>query len=319
MKPARLLPLLLLPALLRPEAAPAQVISDWSRPDTSSVISSAGDGRGREVFMDWTSTLGEFEKEAGTSEADISEAADSVRVSGDGTGAVRTRTVVFQGKEYRLPSIPDGSGTDLYLLTDEGAAICLAFRKPPFYQDTDPDVMKWIRYYGRARRSRTEAAFGRFSRLREEFEEIFRARGVPPEMTLLCIIESACTDRAVSRAGAAGTWQLMPSTARELGMRVDSTADWRFDPLLSAHAAARYLRSAYERTGSWAVTAAAYNCGIARAETIIREERKKDWDRIKHRFPKETRQYVPALIAVYYVWTYRKELGFGVNPRQDRM
>ncbi len=73
--------------------------------------------------------------------------------------------------------------------------------------------------------------------------------------------ESAFRPNAVSRAGAAGLSQLMPATARGLGLRVDSSVDQRFDPELNLNAGARYLRAQIVRFGSVELGLAAYNAG----------------------------------------------------------
>lgn len=73
--------------------------------------------------------------------------------------------------------------------------------------------------------------------------------------------ESAFRPNAVSRAGAAGLSQLMPPTARGLGLRVDGSVDQRFDPEMNLNAGARYLRAQIVRFGSVELGLAAYNAG----------------------------------------------------------
>jgi membrane-bound lytic murein transglycosylase D len=117
-----------------------------------------------------------------------------------------------------------------------------------------------------------------------EMERIFRAEGLPVELTRLPLIESCFNIQAYSKAGAAGIWQFMPKTGR-LFMRVDHLVDERRDPLASTRAAAQFLAQNHDVLGSWPLAITAYNhgpYGIARAvdelgtsdiATIIRDYR----------------------------------------------
>lgn len=89
---------------------------------------------------------------------------------------------------------------------------------------------------------------------------LLRRRGVPAELAVLPLIESAFEDRAVSRAGAVGIWQFTRETARRF-LRIGRGVDERRDPIRSADAAARLLREHYEVLGSWPLAITAYNHG----------------------------------------------------------
>ena len=104
-------------------------------------------------------------------------------------------------------------------------------------------------------------------RYMDEMEAIFRRAGLPLELTRLPLVESTFNIHAYSKAGAAGVWQFIRSTGR-LFMRVDGLIDERRDPLLSTRAAAKLLKSNYEKLGTWPLAITAYNhgpVGIARA------------------------------------------------------
>lgn len=138
-------------------------------------------------------------------------------------------------------------------------------------------------------------------------EEMLKV-GIPVELRALAIIESNLSPTAVSRAGAAGMWQLMPSTAKNLGLEVNSLVDERLDPVKSTTVACRFLNSLYHMFGDWTLALAAYNCGpgnvskaIARAGASCRTY----WD-IYEFLPKETRGYVPKFIAAIYAYHYYK-------------
>jgi membrane-bound lytic murein transglycosylase D len=130
-------------------------------------------------------------------------------------------------------------------------------------------------------------------------EEVER-RGMPMEVALLPIIESAFNPQAYSRAKAAGMWQFIPSTGKNFGLKQDWMADNRRDVLLSTHAALDYLEKLYGMFNSWELAFAAYNCGegcVGRA--IQKNERKnKPTDYLSLNLPPETRHYVPKLLAV---------------------
>ena len=91
-------------------------------------------------------------------------------------------------------------------------------------------------------------------------EELILA-GMPVELRALAIVESALNPLAVSRMGAKGLWQFMPSTAREYGLEINSLVDERCNPRLATRAACQYLKNMYNYYGDWTLAIASYNCG----------------------------------------------------------
>ena len=130
---------------------------------------------------------------------------------------------------------------------------------------------------------------------------------IQPELSELCLIESGCTYEAESSAGAMGMWQIMPATGRSFGLEVTSFKDDRKDPVLSTQAAAKILLANYHKLGEWTLAAAAYNCGSGRIRAELKRGNQ-DWEHMKGSLPKETSQYIPSLLAIHYVWTYREQL-----------
>jgi membrane-bound lytic murein transglycosylase D len=111
-------------------------------------------------------------------------------------------------------------------------------------------------------KERTAAGIKRSGRYSAQIKQIFKERGLPPELTYLPIVESSYEIGARSSVGALGIWQFMPRTGREY-MRVNSSVDERRDPIESSRAAASYLKQAYEYLGSWPLAITSYNFGKA--------------------------------------------------------
>jgi len=130
--------------------------------------------------------------------------------------------------------------------------------------------------------------------------EVVERRGMPSELALLPIIESAFNPVAVSSARAAGMWQFIPSTGLDFGLRQNWWLDGRRDILLSTEAALDYLQKLYDMFGSWDLALAAYNCGEGCVQRAIARNALRG-DRVDFaslQLPAETRAYVPKLQAV---------------------
>jgi len=140
------------------------------------------------------------------------------------------------------------------------------------------------------------------------FEEIFDQYGIPPELAKVSVIESALNPMAVSRARAAGMWQFMRRTGSQYGLEINEYVDERFDYVKETHAAAKYLRDAYEIFGDWSLAIASYNCGPGNVNKAIKRAGGGHdfWDVYKY-LPRETRGYVPAFIAAMYMLSYYRE------------
>ena len=172
-------------------------------------------------------------------------------------------------------------------------------------------VRQYIDLYVEKRRTMMEQMLGMSLYYMPIFEQALEKEGIPMELKYLPIIESALNPEAVSRAGAAGLWQFMTSTALGLGLEVNSLVDERRDPLKASEKAAKYLKNLYNIYGDWSLVIAAYNCGPGNVNKAIRraggvlKDGKDYWD-IYPYLPKETRGYVPAFIAANYAMTYFK-------------
>jgi membrane-bound lytic murein transglycosylase D len=125
-------------------------------------------------------------------------------------------------------------------------------------------------------------------------------RGMPMEIALLPVIESAFTPKAQSRAKASGLWQFIPSTGKNYGLTQDWWRDNRNDVVAATSAALNYLQRLHDMFGSWELALAAYNSGEGRVSRAIAANQKKGLptDFLSLKLPDETRNYVPRLIAV---------------------
>ena len=144
------------------------------------------------------------------------------------------------------------------------------------------------------RKASTHPLSPRAAGLVPRLKAVFREEGVPEALVWMAEVESRFNPLARSPAGAAGLFQLMPATARSLGL---STADpdQRLDPEANARAAARYLRRLHGRFGDWPLVLAAYNCGQGRVAGELKRARNRNYEAIAARLPLETRMYVPRV------------------------
>lgn len=125
-----------------------------------------------------------------------------------------------------------------------------------------------------------------------------RARGMPGELALLPIVESALDPYAFSHGGAAGLWQFIPATATRFGLQRDWWVDARRDPVLATDAALSYLEYLHGRFEDWNLAVAGYNAGegnVARALRRADDDQSSFW---QLRLPRETEAYVPRLLAL---------------------
>jgi len=132
--------------------------------------------------------------------------------------------------------------------------------------------------------------------------DIFTLAGLPPELAWLAEVESTFNTDARSPVGACGLFQLMPATAKELGLS-SLAPDDRTDPEKNARAAAKYLRQLYVRFQDWPLAFAAYNAGPGRVRRTLDLKDAKTYAEIAGLLPAETRMYVPKVLATLAVRT----------------
>ncbi len=177
-------------------------------------------------------------------------------------------------------------------------------------------VLRFLNYYqGRGRKFMKEG-LKRSGRHLALFREIFRREGIPLDLIYMAHVESLFKPRAYSRAHAKGIWQFIRGTGKRYGLRQDWWIDERSDIVKSTEAAARYLKDLYSRFEDWYLVLAAYNSGHNRIERIIRRYGQMDyWTMVKRRLlPRETRNYVPSILASLIIFRHPEHYGFQVKP-----
>lgn len=138
--------------------------------------------------------------------------------------------------------------------------------------------------------------------------------GLPVELKMLPVIESALIPTAKSSASAMGLWQFMARTGKYYGLEINSFVDERCDPVKSTKAACRHLEDLYKVYKDWTLVIAAYNCGMGNVNKALRRvpDAKSYWD-IWEYLPRETRGYVPAFIGAVYGYTFFKANGITIK------
>ncbi len=159
----------------------------------------------------------------------------------------------------------------------------------------------------------TEKMLGRANQYFPIFEHYLAKHNMPESLKYLAVAESMLVPGAISSARAAGLWQLMPATAREMGLRVDGTVDERLDMYRSTEVAVLMLKELHDQFGDWHLALAAYNCGPGRVRRAIRAAGGHTYyPKVKRFLPRESQRYVAAYVAAAYTVNYYGD--YGLTP-----
>ena len=177
-------------------------------------------------------------------------------------------------------------------------------------------VEDWIAFLKGRNADKTKLWMERSTKYAPMIQAKLRERNMPEDLIYLAFIESGFSPKARSSAAAVGIWQFIEETGKRYGLAVDRYVDERRDPVEATDAALTYLTELYDRFGSWYLAAAAYNTGENRVARIMREETGSergvdaDFWRIADRLPRETRNYVPLMLAAGHIGKEPGSFGF---------
>lgn len=243
-----------------------------------------------------TSTATSPAKKAISTKKTTSKKVSKVKSTSKGSTAASTSRIVLKDT-IQSPAKVDTAGTtagfeDLFESGESKSSVQLNARAVTFVQDyiehNSSDLLKlkgWgLPYFN-------------------TMEGILSQYGLPTELKYLAVIESQLKSSAKSWAGAVGPWQLMPATARALGLKVNKSHDERRDYKKSTHAAAKYLIDLYKEFGDWLLVIAAYNGGPGNVYSAIRKSggSRNFWN-LQYYLPTESRNHVKKFIGTHYIF-----------------
>lgn len=209
----------------------------------------------------------------------------------------------------------EGQRKELDLIIEEAPV-----ERPAFLQSNieNKKVDFWVNYFSNREKARFERFLKNGSKYRKTIERIFDDYGLPKELFYVGLIESGYYLGAKSHAGAVGPWQFIRATAKRYGLKVRGGIDERRSIVKATEAAALYFQDLYNIFGNWELALSAYNAGEYGVVRRIRKAKTRDYYELSARkvLPKETRHYVPKVLAVMKI--LKNPSKYGVRTFRDR-
>jgi membrane-bound lytic murein transglycosylase D len=178
-------------------------------------------------------------------------------------------------------------------------------------------VLSYVELFQGRLRGHIEDGLERGAKYLPMIQSVFRAEGLPLDLAYVPLIESAFKPNALSRAKAKGVWQFMRGTAIENGLRHDWYVDERSDPEKATRAAAKYLKTLVTMfDGDWHLALASYNGGPGRVQRAMKRSGIDDFWKLaarKGHLPRETREYVPMILAAIVIARNPAQYGFTIE------
>lgn len=241
------------------------------------------------------------------------------------------------GEELTIVNDGDTPSPETSAQSHDGLQISPQLTLPPLTGDTGADNSNslWQRIKGgyampelhspftaaheswyAARPEYVKRMMGRSQKYLYHIVEEVQKRGMPTEIALLPMVESAFNPQAYSSGRASGIWQFVPATGKHFGLQQNWWVDNRRDVTAATDAALTYLQKLHVMFGSWDLALAAYNAGEGTVMRAIQNNRKKglptDYQSLN--LPPETRNYVPKLQAVKNIVTNPEQYGLDIQP-----
>lgn len=192
--------------------------------------------------------------------------------------------------------------------------------EPLFLKDVNNEKVKfWVEYFTKKDKNRFERYLSNGAKYQSTIEEILIDHGLPKELYYVGLIESGYNLKARSHANAVGPWQFIKSTAKRYGLNVKYGIDERKSIHKSTKAAALFFQDLYNIFGSWELALSAYNAGEYGIIRRIREANTRDYYQLSaaKSIPKETRHYVPKVLAVIKILKDPSKYNIKI-PKQTR-
>jgi membrane-bound lytic murein transglycosylase D len=179
-------------------------------------------------------------------------------------------------------------------------------------------VLSFVQLFTGRLKSYLEEGLNRGMQFLPMIQDVFRAEGLPLDLAYIPLVESAFKPSALSRAKAKGIWQFMQGTGLENGLTHDWYIDERAEPEKATRAAAKYLKTLNGMfDGDWHLALASYNGGPGRVQRAIKRSGRTDFWKLattSRYLPRETRNYVPLILAAIVIARNPAQYGIDVQP-----
>ncbi|MCK8603670.1 lytic transglycosylase domain-containing protein [Desulfoferrobacter suflitae] len=179
-------------------------------------------------------------------------------------------------------------------------------------------IDEWVAHHVEETPKSFQACLDRARPYVKQAREIFQQQGLPPDLVYVALVESGFSPTAKSPANAVGMWQFISATGKRFGLRQNRWIDERRHPFKAARAAAEYLSFLYDTFQSWPLALAAYNAGEKRVQDALEATGFETfWELAENgSLPKETRDYVPKVLAAIRIINQPERFGFRFDPEE---
>jgi membrane-bound lytic murein transglycosylase D len=187
--------------------------------------------------------------------------------------------------------------------------------KPKFLRTVNtPEYRTWVKYFSKRGKDRFERYLKNGEKYRPLIESTFEDYGLPKELFYVGLIESGYYLKSRSKASAVGPWQFIRETGKRYGLNIKSTVDERHSIVKSTQAAALFFQDLYNIFGSWELALSAYNAGEYGVIRRIRKANTRDFYELSKNksLPRETRNYVPKVLAAMEVYNNAKKYNVSI-------